>query len=139
MGCRSRLEEGGCCFLMRRSTRVWPNGKTLRVNVRTEGRFGVDDGERQILEGFSKPGSTCELAAEIGEREVVAYARQRDESWQELARLPRGEFGGNPSTVRLGKMSPGGRNEDFSTLGPEGQCTVGSLQLFGPRTPDTKR
>ena len=33
-------------------TLVWPDGKVLRVNLRAEGRFGVDDGRRQILEGW---------------------------------------------------------------------------------------
>jgi hypothetical protein len=116
---------------------VWPNGKTLRVNLRAEGRFGVDDGTRQFLEGFSKPGTACQLSIVLEEKEVAVFVRQDSESCQELARLPRSEFGVEPLAVRLGKMSPGGKNEDFSSLGPQGQCRIEHLQVFGPAAPDT--
>ena len=116
---------------------VWPNGKILRVNLRAEGRFGVDDGTQQLLEGFSKPGSACQLSVVLDEKEVAVYARQDNEACQELARLPRREFGVDPLAVRLGKMSPGGKNEDFSTLGPEGQCRIEQVQAFGPAAPAT--
>jgi hypothetical protein len=111
---------------------VWPGGKTLRVNVRVEGRFGVDDGRRQVLEGFIDPGTPCRLVVSLGEKDVVVQASQEGGSWQELARFPRDQFAGDPSAVRIGKMSPGARNEDFSTLGPEGTCSIRFLQALGP-------
>jgi hypothetical protein len=111
-------------------TLVWPNGKVLRVNVRVEGRFGVDDGARQLLEGFTRPGGIFQLTMVLDAREIAVYARQESQ-WQELARFPRGEFGQDPSAVRLGKTSPGSRNEDHSLAGPKGQCRFERLQVFG--------
>ena len=54
----------------------------------------------------------------LEDKEVVVQASQDQQAWQELARFPRSEFAGDPLAVRLGKLSPGSKNEDFSTLGP---------------------
>jgi hypothetical protein len=115
---------------------VWPDGKVLRVNVRAEGRFGVDDGKRQFLEGFCQPGRTCDLSIVLEKKEVAVFARQQNEAWQELVRLPRSEFPADPSAVRVGKMSPGGKKEDFATIGPAGQCWIGSFRVFGTVGPE---
>ena len=50
---------------------------------------------------------------------------------QDLASFPRQEFAGDPVAVRLGKMSPGSSNEDFSTLGPPGVCAIRNLRVLG--------
>ena len=112
-------------------TLVWPDGKVLRVNLRAEGRFGVDDGHRQILEGVNLPNTWTQLTIQLDEQEVLVRAYQELQGWQELARFPRAEFAGDPTAVRLGKMSPGSRNEDFSTLGPAGQCVLKEFRVFG--------
>jgi hypothetical protein len=110
---------------------VWPGGKTLRVNVRAEGRFGVDDGSRQVLEGTADPGTLSRLAISLETKDVVVQALQETGSWQELARFPRSEFAGDPAAVRVGKMSPGARNEDSSALGPAGTCSIRLVQALG--------
>ncbi len=110
---------------------VWPDGKALRVNLRAEGRFGVDDGQRQILEGVNLPPAWTQVAVQLSDQEIVVQASQAQQGWQELARFPRGEFPGDPAAVRLGKMSPGSKNEDFSTLGPPGVCAVKQLHVLG--------
>jgi hypothetical protein len=110
---------------------AWPDGKTLRVNVRSEGRFGVDDGRRQLLEGFTEPGTQCRLVVELKDKEFIVQASQDGKFWQELARFPRSEFAGDPTSVRLGKMSPGGKNEDFATPGPDGACAIRHLRVMG--------
>jgi hypothetical protein len=112
-------------------TLVWPDGKVLRVNLRAEGRFGVDDGQRQILEGVNLPHTWTQLAVHLQDNEVLVQAAQELQGWQELARFPRSEFPGDPVAVRLGKMSPGSKNEDFSTLGPPGVCAIKDLRVFG--------
>lgn len=109
---------------------VWPNGKTLRVNVRSEGRFGVDDGRQQILEGFHEA-TSIQLIIALDDAEVVVYAAPDGGFQQELARFPRAKFAGDPALVRIGKMSQGAKNEDFSTLGPAGLCRVSALQVWG--------
>lgn len=112
---------------------VWPGGKTLRINQRVEGRFGVDDGRRQFLEGWADAGGRCQLMVGLDAKEIVLGAQPEGGSWQEIARLPRGEFPGEPVGVRVGKMSPGGANEDFSTPGPAGVCAIRQLQVKGRR------
>jgi hypothetical protein len=111
-------------------TLVWPGGRVLRINLRAEGRFGVDDGARQLLEGNPDPASTCQLVIALDDREVVLHASEAG-VLQEIARFPRTEFPGDPASIRLGKMSPGSRNEDFSTPGPEGACSFQQLQIMG--------
>jgi hypothetical protein len=110
---------------------VWPGGKTLRVNVRAEGRFGVDDGSRQILEGTADPGMPCSLIISLEAKDVVVQAAREGGAWEELARFARSEFPGDPAAIRVGKMSPGARNEHFSTLGPGGTCAVHLVQALG--------
>lgn len=112
-------------------TLVWPDGKVLRVNLRAEGRFGVDDGRRQILEGVNLPHTWTQVAVQLDDEDVVAHACQDSQAWQELARFPRAEFAGDPVAVRLGKMSPGSKNEDFSTLGPAGVCAIDGVRVLG--------
>lgn len=113
-------------------TLVWPSGKVLRANLRAEGRFGVDDGRRQILQGLAFPDTWTQLAICLGEKEIVVQVAQSGGAWQILARFPRAEFPGAPTAIRLGKMSPGSRNEDFSTLGPPGECAIRTFRLLSP-------
>jgi hypothetical protein len=112
-------------------TLAWPDGKVLRVNLRAEGRFGVDDGRRQILDGTNLPNTWTQLAIQLEDKDVVVQASQDHQAWQELARFPRSEFAGDPVAVRLGKMSPGSKNEDFSTLGPAGLCAIKDFRVLG--------
>ena len=118
-------------------TLVWPDAKVLRVNLRAEGRFGVDDGQRQILEGANLPQTWTQLAVRLEDQEVVVQAAQELQGWQELARFPRSEFLGDPVAVRLGKLSPGSKNEDFSTLGSAGVCAIKDFRVLGPAPKDT--
>ena len=110
---------------------VWPEGRVLRANVRAEGRFGADDGRRQWLEGSLAGRTWTRLAFVLDAQEVVGQGTQDEVAWQEIIRVPRAEFPGDPVAVRLGKMSPGSRNEDFSTLGPSGACTFRQLEVWG--------
>jgi hypothetical protein len=109
---------------------IWPDGKTLRVNVRSEGRFGVDHGKNQLLEGLAEPGKPCRLAIRLEAKEIAVFASQPGGFAQELARLPHADFPGVPSSVRIGKMSPGSTGQDFSEPGPEGVCAISRLQVF---------
>ena len=83
---------------------------------------------RQVLEGFTDPAMPCRLAISLETKDVVVQASQEAGFWQELARFPRSEFTGDPTAVRIGKMSPGARNEDFSTPGPAGLAPFASCK-----------
>jgi hypothetical protein len=71
------------------------------------------------------------VAVQLDDNAVVVQAAQEQQAWQELARFPRSDFPGDPVAVRLGKMSPGSKNEDFSTLGPAGACALKDLRVLG--------
>ena len=111
-------------------TLVWADGHALRINLRVEGRFGVDDGSRQLLEGNHDPAKPCQLVIVLDSREVILQASEEG-VLQEIARFPRSEFPGDPAAIRLGKMSPGSKNEDFSPQGPAGACSFRQLQIMG--------
>ncbi len=129
--CRVNQRDDGGASWGPGLTLVWPEGKVLRVNLRAEGRFGVDDGQRQILEGVNLPHTWTQLAIQLTDEEVIVQAAQERQGWQQLAKFPRHEFAGDPVAVRLGKMSPGSKNEDFSLLGPPGTCAIKELRVFG--------
>ncbi len=76
------------------------------------------------------PATWTELAIRLEEKQIVVQASQGGRAWQDLARFPRAEFPGDPTSVRLGKMSPGSRNEDFSILGPPGTCMIRSFRVL---------
>ena len=111
-------------------TLVWSDRRVLRINLRIEGRFGVDDGSRQLLEGNHDPARPCQLTIALDSREVILQASEEG-VLQEIARFPRSEFPGDPAFIRLGKMSPGSSNEDFSPSGPGGTCSFQQLQIMG--------
>jgi hypothetical protein len=109
---------------------VWPDGKALRVNLRAEGRMGVDDGRRQILDGMAAPATWTQLVFRLDDKEIRVQASWDGRVWQDLARFPRSEFPGDPLRVRLGKTSPGSKNEDFSTPGPDGACEIRRFRVL---------
>ena len=110
---------------------VWRNGKVLRVNVRCDGHFGVDDGGRQIIKESDLADSWVTLAILLQDSNIVVQATDDGRSWQEIARFGRTEFPGEPIAVRLGKMDARSENHDFSTLGPAGATTIRSFRVLG--------
>ncbi|HOD81819.1 MAG TPA: DUF6067 family protein [Phycisphaerae bacterium] len=109
---------------------VFKDGKMLRVNLRVEGRFGVDDGRRQILEGANMAGAWTDLVFRLDDKHVIVQASQGRRVWQEIARLPRSQFPGQPVAVRVGKMGIGCNAQDFSVPGPAGQSRITDLRAY---------
>ena len=70
------------------------------------------------------------------EKEVLAEASSDGKFWQPIHKLPRSHFSGDPIAVRIGKMSPGAKNEDFSILGLAGTCKIKDFRVYGK--PDGK-
>ncbi|MBM4091119.1 MAG: hypothetical protein FJ276_17110 [Planctomycetes bacterium] len=109
---------------------VWPDGRTLRVNLRAEGRFGVDDGRQQRLDGLLLMDQPTRVVIRLADERIVVTAIQA-EYQQTLAVLPRSDFPGTPSAVRIGKMGPHAGSDDFNILGPAGVTTIDDLEIFG--------
>jgi len=111
---------------------VWPDGRGLRVNLRTEGRFGVYGYGREILGGIRFPDEEYILIikADPG-KDIRVQASLDGRVWQTIATVPRKAFPGIPSLVRLGKMGIPKHEVDFRLPGPIGQCSVRDLQVLG--------
>jgi hypothetical protein len=111
---------------------VWPD-KTLRINMRAEGRYGVDDGQGQWFGGAILPGSECRLRIRLEAQEVVLEVSDDGDFWATMQTFPRGSFPGDPVAVRVGKMCPGDPTRDHELLGPVGACSLRDLRAFGPK------
>jgi len=109
---------------------VWPKG-VIRVNLRAEGRFGVDDGAEFTFAGFVGPGAWHHLRIRLEEKEVLVEVSAEGRFWQTLRTFPRDRFPGDPVSVRLGKSGPGARPEDHHEPGPSGACRMKNLRAFG--------
>jgi hypothetical protein len=109
---------------------LWPKG-VIRVNLRAEGRFGVDDGANFTFGGFVGPNADSHLRVRLEEKEVFVEVSGDGRWWETLQTYPRGRYPGDPAAIRLGKSGPGGRSEDFSLPGPVGSCRVKDLRVYG--------
>jgi hypothetical protein len=109
---------------------LWPQ-EVLRINLRSMGTFGVDDGANFVFNGCTQPNTTYRLRVRLEKDEVLAEASHDGEFWEIMHSLPRGRFTGDPVAVRLGKTGPGGRPEDYSTMARPGVSTIRALRVFG--------
>ena len=110
---------------------VWRDGKALRVNLRSDGHFGVDDGGRQIIQENDLWGSWVTLAIALDGEKIRVRATTDGREWQEIAEFPRKEFAGDPIAVRLGKMNQQSARGDFQTPGPSGTAMIREIRVLG--------
>jgi hypothetical protein len=114
-------------------TLAWKN-KTLRINLRGEGRCGVDDGAGQWFGSFVAANYWYYLRIRLERDKVLVEVSPDNRLWEVLHVFPRDQFPGDPAAVRLGKMSSGGKGEDYSDPGAlEGSCRIKDLQVFGAK------
>ncbi len=111
---------------------LWPHAG-VRVTVRSEGRFAADDGARFGFGGWSIPGTWYELRLRLEPDLIVAEVSTDGILWETIHTLPRSAFPGDPAALRIGKTGPGGRPEDFPTVGWVGNCAVTNLRVFANR------
>jgi hypothetical protein len=111
-------------------TVLWRSGP-LRVNLRAEGRFGVDDGSAFTFAGYVAPNTWSHLRIRIEEKQILVEGSADGRIWQPLQTLARDRFPGDPLAVRLGKSGPGGRDQDYSEPGPVGTCQIKNLRVLG--------
>jgi len=112
---------------------VWPSNRILRINVRSEGRLGVDDGASQWFGGFSMPDTWYWLRIRLEDKQILAECSTDGRFWEAIYTADRARFSGTPVAVRLGKMSGDGKNEDHHVLGPSGRCVFKALRVFGDK------
>lgn len=111
---------------------VWPDGRALRVNLRTpEGRTGVDGaGGQQFPDAPVAPHTPVWLRWRREAEEWLAEASEDGKTWLALTSVARAEFPGEPVKLRLGKLDPGSRGQDHGEPGPAGRCAVGHLTIW---------
>lgn len=112
---------------------VWPSNRILRINLRAEGRLGVDDGASQWFGGFSMPDTWYWLRIRLEDKQILAECSTDGRFWEAIHTADRARFSGTPVAVRLGKMSGDGKNEDHHVLGPSGRCVFKALRVFGDK------
>jgi len=112
-------------------TLLWPDGKVVRVNVRSMGTFGVDDGSEFVFGGQTTPGMTYWLRIRVEPEAVFAEASVDGDFWDVIHSYPRAKLPGAPAAVRLGKGGPGGQAVDHPTMDRPGTCAVRKLQVYG--------
>jgi hypothetical protein len=114
---------------------LWPGGKVVRLNVRSMGTFGVDDGADFVFSGRIASRETYWLRLRLEPDQVLVEASADGEYWDLLQRYPRERYPGDPVSVRLGKSGPGGRAEDYTSMARPGECAIGELRVYGAKAP----
>jgi|GEM_PF-6476861 len=119
----------------------WPGGRVLRVNVRADGRYGVDDGRRTTISGSTPEQGWTALRLRLTPGEVLAEAAAQPGLWAVLAAFPRDLYPGDPCAARLGKMSRWCTAKDHHNLGAQGDSAIRNPALsygaarLSPRAP----
>jgi hypothetical protein len=115
---------------------VWKN-RALRINLRAEGRFGIDSAGSQLFGGVVTPGTWFHVRVRIEPKEVIVEASRNGKLWYRINALGRSAFEGDPIAVRLGKMNSAAGAADFTTPGPVGSSAIKDLRVYGAsaRTP----
>lgn len=107
----------------------WPGRQFLRVNVRADRRYGIDDGRRTTLVGTTPSKGWTALRIRFLPKDVLAEASAQGDLWAVSASFPAEAYPGNPCTVRLGKMSRWGTAKDFYNPGPVGYTALRRMLL----------
>jgi hypothetical protein len=116
-------------------TLLWPEGRAVRLNVRSMGTFGVDDGTDFVFPGRTSARQSYWLRLRLEPDQVVAEASADGEYWDLLQGYPRDRYPGDPVALRVGKTGPGGRMEDFTEMASPGACALGELRVYAVKTP----
>ncbi|NPV45921.1 MAG: hypothetical protein HPY69_03095 [Armatimonadetes bacterium] len=112
-------------------TLLWPDDRVVRINVRSMGTFGVDDGTDFVFPGRTAPDETYWLRIRLEADAVVVESSVDCEYWDPMHSYPRALYPDSPVAVRVGKGGPGGRAEDFSEMARPGECRLGELRVYG--------
>jgi len=111
---------------------VWPK-RFLRIHLRTEDRrFGYDDTGKVMFGPRARPGVWQHVRIRIEKDRIVldGAAEGKRKRWRTLGTFPRARFPGDPTTVRIGKMTAHGTNADFPRPGRAGTCRIRGIRVY---------
>lgn len=101
---------------------VWPDGKTLRTNIRKDMRLTVSANGSENLDASASVRAPVEFTVRWDKDTVriVAAGPAMGDLPEEIARFPRSQFPGQPSLLRVGKMPNSTGPQDHADAGPIG-------------------
>ena len=112
---------------------IWPNGKTLKANVRKDGRLTLSANGNEAMPTSIANREPVELLMQWTEQEVrvIAGGPAMGGIEEELGTFPRSAFPGEPELLRVGKMPNNARAEDHGDAGPEGFNRIEWVRVHG--------
>lgn len=108
----------------------WANGKSVQINCRTSGQWGVRRNGSEMLEGEHAKGKPATVAIKLGDQQVQFLAKEDDGNWETVAEFPRAEFPGTPAAIKIGKIGQGWKPQDFGDKGGTQACCVEWVKLY---------
>ncbi|HEX2750610.1 MAG TPA: hypothetical protein VHM91_21570, partial [Verrucomicrobiales bacterium] len=114
---------------------VWADGKTLRVNVRQDGRLTVSAGGREEMPASISARAPVEFRIQWDRDNlhVIAGGPAMGDLEEEIATFPRTRFPGAPAQLRTGKMPNDASARDFSDPGPAGFNRIERVRIYGTK------
>ncbi len=113
---------------------LWSGGDTLKVNCRRDGRLGISYNGKESFPTSLAERAEVTLTLRWDDREVrvIAGGPAMQGLDQIIATLPRTQFRGDPTLVRLGKMPADATTKDHSDPGLPGFTRFTWLRFLGP-------
>lgn len=101
---------------------VWPDGKTLRANIRRDLRLTVSANGSENLDASASMRGPVEFTLRWDKDTVrlIAAGPAMGDLPEEIARFPRSQFPGQPSLLRVGKMPNSAGPQDHGDAGAAG-------------------
>lgn len=101
---------------------VWPDGKTLRANIRKDLRLTVSANGSENLDASATVRGSVEFTLRWDKDTVrlIAAGPAMGDLPEEIARFPRSQFPGQPSLLRVGKMPNSAGPQDHGDAGAAG-------------------
>ena len=105
---------------------VWPNGRTLRTNIRRDGRLTVSAGNGENLDASITSRAPVELTIrwDADSVRIQAAGPAMGDVPEEIGRYPRSQWPGVPKLIRVGKMPNSAGPQDHGEPGPTGFSRV---------------
>ena len=109
----------------------WPDGKTLRANIRQDGRLTVSANGSENLDAAITARAPVEFTIRWDKDHVkiTAAGPAMGDLPEEIATFPRATFPGQPSAMRVGKMPNSAGPHDFGEAGAIGFSRIEWVRL----------
>jgi hypothetical protein len=111
---------------------IWPDGKTLRANIRKDGRLSVSANGSENLDASITARAPVEFTIRWDKDHVkiLAAGPAMGDIPEEIATFPRAQFPGRPTLMRVGKMPNNAGPQDFGEPGDVGFNRIEWVRVF---------